>query len=551
MPMSASFWCAFAGRPARIVLGFVLVLLAAACGGGGGGGGSIGGGSTGGGSSFNTAEFQANFGLGNINVLSAYDAGFSGQGQTVAVIDTGIDVDHPDLDANIAAASTDIVTGNPIFVDDDDGHGTSVAGVIAAERNGIGMHGVAFNSEILAIRTDTIGSCFTICAFEDDDIAAAVDFAVANGAGVINISLGGAVPSNATLRTALQNATAAGVIVVVAAGNDGGANPISPALLAADATFNGLIIAAGAVDSTNAIASFSNLAGTTQNFYLVAPGVNIFTTTIGGGFTTVSGTSFSAPHIAGGFALILERFPALTAAQVVQLLLDTATDLGAAGTDAVFGQGLLNLSAALAPLGTLSVPLGTTTGSGASGLGSTTMSLGSAFGDALTDAPVLAKAIVLDELGRAYLANLALGVGPADETLDLANLLVSEGEINSGTIDISTGSRLRLAFVERPAPIPGNAAAGPDAPAAFTEIEDLEFDFSAALSDQTRLSLGFGKPLINLGTLDWMGAAGLFHRQRRLSFAALGHGKRRRIFGLATPVERQGEIYLRVEWDRA
>lgn len=164
-----------------IFLGPVL----AGCGGGGGGGGGAAP------TNFNTAEFQANFGLGSINVLSTYSGGFTGTGQTIAVIDTGIDVDHPDLDANIAAASTDIVTSNAAFLNDIDGHGTQVSGVAAAERNSVGTHGVAFNSQILAIRADSIGSCLTLCSFTNTDVADAIDFAVANGAGVINLSIGG------------------------------------------------------------------------------------------------------------------------------------------------------------------------------------------------------------------------------------------------------------------------------------------------------------------------------------------------------------------------
>ena len=164
--------------------GCLLVGLGA-CGGGGGGGGS--GTTTQG---FNTAEFQFNYGLGNINALAVYGGGFSGAGQTIAIIDTGIDVDHPDLIANIAAASTDIVSGDPTFLNDVDGHGTQVAGVAAAARNGFGGHGVAFNAQILAIRADAAAICIdTSCGFDDADLAAAVDFAVAQGADVINMSL--------------------------------------------------------------------------------------------------------------------------------------------------------------------------------------------------------------------------------------------------------------------------------------------------------------------------------------------------------------------------
>ena len=388
----------------------LLGALAAGCGGGGGGGGAAP-------TNFNTAEFQANFGLGSINVLSTYSGGFTGTGQTIAVIDTGIDVDHPDLDANIAAASTDIVTSNSAFLNDIDGHGTQVSGVAAAERNGVGTHGVAFNSQILAIRADSIGSCLTLCTFTNADVADAIDFAVANGAGVINLSLGGGA-SNADFLASVQAAVNAGVIFAIASGNTGGADPLNPANLATTASFNGQIIAVGAVDSSNAIASFSNRAGTVQNFYLVAPGVSIVTTNIGGGTTTVSGTSYSAPHVAGAVALTRQRFPALSATQIVDALLAAATDLGASGTDAIFGRGLLNVSAALAPLGATTLPAGASEAEDARAmvaLDSSDMQLGDAFGDGIADALSRRPAIIVDAFGRAFVADVSGYVSPANE----------------------------------------------------------------------------------------------------------------------------------------
>ena len=446
--------------------GCLLVGLGA-CGGGGGGGGS--GTTTQG---FNTAEFQFNYGLGNINALAVYGGGFSGAGQTIAIIDTGIDVDHPDLIANIAAASTDIVSGDPTFLNDVDGHGTQVAGVAAAARNGFGGHGVAFNAQILAIRADAAAICIdTSCGFDDADLAAAVDFAVAQGADVINMSLAGAAPSSAGLQTAIQNAVAAGVIFAIAAGNQAGVDPLNPAALASDPAVNGQIIAVGAVDQNNVIADFSNRAGTAQNFFLVAPGVAILTTTIGGGFASANGTSFAAPHVAGGIALLLERFPNLTAQNAVNILLTTATDLGAVGTDATFGRGLLNLAAALAPLGTLTLSLGDASGGGGGegggraqslSLDDTGLNLGPAFGDGLARQPLLRSAIALDGFERAYRVDLTGRIGAANPAPDVAGILFDRAARRSASLDLVPAGSLALALtVMMPGADDGAGAAGP------------------------------------------------------------------------------------------
>ncbi|MFQ5534623.1 MAG: S8 family serine peptidase, partial [Sphingomonadales bacterium] len=114
--------------------------------------------------------------MNGINALPAYDDGLSGQGVTVAVVDTGIDIDNIDLIANIDARSTNIATGNFTDRNDIDGHGTEVAGIIAAMRNSVGTHGVAFNASILSLRTDDPGSCADECEFFDHVIADAVDF---------------------------------------------------------------------------------------------------------------------------------------------------------------------------------------------------------------------------------------------------------------------------------------------------------------------------------------------------------------------------------------
>ena len=184
------------------------------------------------------------------------------------------------------------------------------------------------------------------------------------------------------LGEALEDAVRAGRIVVLSAGNDGGADPIFPAIFAGTSGARRARDRGGRARRRRASwPSFSNRAGSAKRYFLVAPGVEVLAPAVGGGAALVSGTSFAAPHVTGAVALVLDAAPFLSAEQVVELLLDTATDLGAPGTDAVYGRGLLNLAAALGPQGPLTVPLGTSVdGAGADLLRATGLRLGGAFG---------------------------------------------------------------------------------------------------------------------------------------------------------------------------
>jgi len=391
------------------------------CVGGGGGsggslcvsscGGSVGGGST---SAFNTAEFQANFGLASINALTAYDSSATGEGITVAVIDTGIDIDNPEFTGAISSANF-VVGVSPATGQDQFGHGTSVAGVIGARKNGSGTHGVAFESNLLSIRADDIAGQ----RFSAASIAVSVNFAVAQGARVVNLSLGGPFLPNATYQAALQSAVDAGVIIVAAAGNEGGevaTEALFPARLAnCNATteictngFNaqGNMIAVGSVDLNNNVSSFSNPAGDTASAFLVAPGENIVLTRLGGGTRTGSGTSFATPHVSGALALVLQRFPTLSAAQAVDLLLTTATDLGASGTDTVFGRGLLNIQAAFLAQGVAGLATSDQVIGPRIDFFETSMDLGPSFGNALSQQNFLGSAIILDAYDRPFRVDL-------------------------------------------------------------------------------------------------------------------------------------------------
>jgi subtilisin family serine protease len=278
-----------------------------------------------------------------LDVLQAPEAwaqGFTGQGVTIAIIDDGVDYNHPALSNNIwnntrEIANNGIDDDKNGFIDDAlgwnfvdnnndpndrsfDGHGTHVAGIAAA--NGDEIKGVAFNAKIMPIKV--LGSE----GGSDVNIAKGIRYAINNGAKVINLSLGGDSPILAPeLIEAFQVAKQAGVAIVVAAGNErqsGGAiKPGNPALFAAA---QDLGIAAGAIDNGRFLFEDSNPAGTQRLNYLVAPGVTIRSTLPGGGYGLLSGTSMATPHIAGTIALMLSANPNLTVDQIEDILTTTA-----------------------------------------------------------------------------------------------------------------------------------------------------------------------------------------------------------------------------------
>lgn len=271
----------------------------------------------------------------NLDAISAPEVwaqGYTGQNIVVAVLDTGVDYLHPDLDANIWKNSGEIA-GNGIdddangFIDDAfgwdfmgndnnpmdlNGHGTHVAGTIAAENNGFGVTGVAYNATIMPVQVlgaDGSGSYSAV--------AAGVQYATDNGADIINLSLGGG--SSPELTAAIQYAQSQGVVVVMAAGNEGSTQPEFPANLASQ-----FGIAVGAVNRTNQLANFSNDAGIFPVDYVVAPGVNIFSTVPGNGYASYNGTSMATPHVAGITALMLSANSILSPQQVIDSLISTA-----------------------------------------------------------------------------------------------------------------------------------------------------------------------------------------------------------------------------------
>lgn len=289
----------------------------------------------------------------------------SAEGVLIAVVDSGIDAGHPDLRDRIwrnpaealgepgldddgngyvdDVAGWDFTdapglpgTGDYLERDpdpaDDSGHGTHVAGVAAAAAgNGEGIAGVAPGVRVMPLRAGlVIGEAGYL---QDDDIAAAIVYAVRSGADVLNLSFGDPAYSP-LIDDAVRFALGRGVVVVAAAGNEASSEVFYPARLPGT-------IAVAAAGRDGAAAAFSNFGASID---LAAPGVAIHSTGPGGGYSALSGTSMAAPHVAGAAALVLAHYPGYTPLQVLGVLAGAARDAGSEpGWDAATGHGLLQI----------------------------------------------------------------------------------------------------------------------------------------------------------------------------------------------------------------
>jgi len=253
----------------------------------------------------------------------------------VGVIDTGIDLKHPDLKANIKGGYNAI---NPLkSPNDDNGHGTHVAGIIAAINNDIGVVGVGPNIDLYAIKVlNANGSGYL------SDVIEGLEWAVNNGIQVVNMSLGTS-QNVQSFHDAIIAAYNAGLTIVAAAGNTG-SSVVYPAAYPE-------VIAVSATDENNQIASWSSHGPEVD---LAAPGVNIYSTYKGQKYTTLSGTSMAAPHVTGAAALVIDTKKCdlnldniCSPSEVQQRLENTALDLGDTGKDNLYGSGLVNVYNAL------------------------------------------------------------------------------------------------------------------------------------------------------------------------------------------------------------
>ena len=354
-----------------------------------------------------TPEYTASKNLEQINAADAYTQGFTGQGVTIGVIDTGIDLRHPDLSANgkfvggirfttafdpnatDPAAFTTMTAGVNNDSDPNSSHGTFVSSIAAGSLNGSGIQGVAYNAGLYVAAINTAPG---LPNEFDTQLSTAVLNLSNAGVKIINFSLGtdncpigtnnndpvnvnaGRITCNmndytqnradatyAQFKGAAQQAINNGSLLIFATGNEG--QPHAD-ILGGLAKFNpGLqqgVLAVGAVDNQNVITNYSNRCGDAAQWCLVAPGDLRGAVTVGTGnvdaqgnaqansnFKNESGTSFATPTVSGTAALVRQAFSWYTARDLQQTLLTTATDLGAQGVDAEYGWGLVNASKAV------------------------------------------------------------------------------------------------------------------------------------------------------------------------------------------------------------
>ncbi len=284
------------------------------------------------------ANYAKQWALEQINAPEAW-ALSTGQDIVIAVIDTGVDLEHPDLDSKLVSSGWHFLqTSAGPGADDDHWHGTHVAGTAAAATDNIaGIAGTGWDAEILPVKAlDSIGGGSLL------DVAQAIDYATTNGAHVINLSLGVITdepipcPSDSELQLAIDDAYHAGVLVVAAAGNNGNSADVPPA------NCNHVIgVAATSRDDTTPDYSSYGI-----HVSVSAPGGDdwdaIYSTVPDDSYAYSYGTSMATPHVSGLAALVLARHPGYTPEQVASAILDNAVDLGDSGWDQYYGCGRID-----------------------------------------------------------------------------------------------------------------------------------------------------------------------------------------------------------------
>lgn len=283
-------------------------------------------------------EYELAWGVGRIGSESVHASGLSGAGVRVAVFDTGVEYSHFEL-AHAWAGGYDFANddGDPV---DDNGHGTHVAGTIAAAADGQWVVGVAPNVQLHGVKVlDAAGSG------DWSDVIAGLDWAVLHGIQVTNHSYGDAADPGSLVEQAFVSSAAAGMVHVAAAGNSGNCRGTGNSV-GYPARFDA-VIAVAATDELDDHACFSSSGPAVE---LSAPGSNIVSSYWHADIAIGSGTSMASPHVAGAAALVMAA-GVLDPAAVRNLLAATALDLGGSGRDKVFGFGLIDVAAAVAAAG--------------------------------------------------------------------------------------------------------------------------------------------------------------------------------------------------------
>lgn len=345
----------------------------------------------------------------------AWTSPTEGAGVVIGIVDSGIDLDHPEfkgrvltgtcLGYSICTATGAMKGGDPGVYSSQKTHGTHVAGIAAGATVGL-----AQAAKILPVKV-----CDTYSSSCPGDVDGGIVWASTHGAKVINVSLGGPGLYVGDINAAAR-AIANGAVLVVAAGNAGASHPVAGFLggAALKPGVRGGMIVVGATGTGNRLASFSQTPGSTcetysghsycmRDFYVVAPGQGIKSSVGGGGYAGMSGTSMATPYVSGVAAIVKGAWPTLTPFQVADIIFRTATDLGTPGPDDVYGRGAVNVTAAMAPLGTTTTVTSGVTTTTATGTTSTlsTSSLG-VLSAPLQSSNLLKGVLAIDEYGRDF-----------------------------------------------------------------------------------------------------------------------------------------------------
>lgn len=320
-----------------------------------------------------SSEYDRSLAAKGMKAQAAHDAGITGKGVTVAIIDTGIDVDGPEFKGRISPDSTALEQkvarcGNcaaetiRFSLDDKAGHGSQTAAIAAAARDGSAMHGVAPDATILAIKitgADLTNVTPTSGAIPEADsanaalIAPAIRYAVDKGAFAISMSLNGFATGfmAAEQKAAMDQVRTADRLFVNSVSNDKGqdsyAGQIVENLVGTDMANKDWFLFGIRVDQNLRPPTDNGVPGALADRTLAVVALGIPTVGKDGESVTVNGNSFAAPAIAGAAALLKQYWPKLGGREISRILLDTATDLGAPGVDQVFGAGLLDVEKAM------------------------------------------------------------------------------------------------------------------------------------------------------------------------------------------------------------